>query len=261
MTGQALGVFVAMASEARGIWGRGAWVPCPVGRYRLVTLPGQRKALCLCAGIGKERALRATHWLARQGVPALLGMGLCAGLHPALSPGDLILPESVHEVGHEEVRRGPSEPWSQALAMGLREAGLPFCRGALLSGGHPLLGGEEKQALHSRTLALALDMESGGLSEAAQEAGLPFLVLRAVCDPSSRSVPPALAACLGANGQVPVLGVLQTLLRAPRLLGQAPRLAADRRAALASLRAAWGVLGEIPPPEPPAGRPRKRACP
>ncbi len=47
-----------------------------------------------------------------------------------------------------------------------------------------------KATLRAASGALAIDMESAAVAEAAAEAGVPFLVLRVIADPADRAIPP-----------------------------------------------------------------------
>jgi adenosylhomocysteine nucleosidase len=79
----------------------------------------------------------------------------------------------------------------------------------------------EKSALRAETGAAAVDMESGAVGEAAARHGLDFAVLRAICDPAGRSLPPAALAALDDTGRIGVLSVAASVLRHP---GQIPAL-------------------------------------
>ena len=58
----------------------------------------------------------------------------------------------------------------------------------------------EKAKLFAQTGAVAVDMESHGVGRAAREAGLSLLVVRAIADSASRTIPNAAIAGLGEDG-------------------------------------------------------------
>lgn len=97
-----------------------------------------------------------------------------------------------------------------------------------------------KRDLHDRTGAHAVDLESGAVARAAAAAGIPFAVLRAVCDPAERDLPPAALAALDQRGAIGLLRVIGSVLahptQLPGLLALARDAAAARRALLARVR-------------------------
>jgi len=88
--------------------------------------------------------------------------------------------------------------------------------GALYSGGAVVATAAEKQALFTRTGAVAVDLESAAVAAAAARHALPFAVLRAICDPASRSLPQAALVALDpTNGTVDIRAVLRETLQHP----------------------------------------------
>jgi len=76
----------------------------------------------------------------------------------------------------------------------------------------------------------------------AARAGLPFAVLRAVCDPAEALLPPAALAALDALGAISIWSVAASLLRHP---GQIFDLIALGRAAAAARAALVRRVGDI----------------
>ena len=106
---------------------------------------------------------------------------------------------------------------------------------------HCLLGAEQvaahttdKRALFARTGAVAIDLESGAVARVATEHRLPFAVLRAVCDPAWRHLPPAALLALDNQGAIGLGRVVRSVLATPR---QIPALLALGRDAAAARRA------------------------
>ncbi|HET8995148.1 MAG TPA: hypothetical protein VFN42_00635 [Acetobacteraceae bacterium] len=169
---------------------------------------------------GAEAAARSA---IAQGASALVSFGLAGGLDPALDPGTLLVPGSVQAAGH----RLPTDP-----ALSARLGGVT---------GHCLLGAaaivaqaDDKRRLFAETSAAAVDLESGAVAQVAAEHALPFAVLRAVCDPAWRSLPPAALWALNARGGIGigrvVFSVLADFGQLPDLLALARDAAAARRA-------------------------------
>jgi adenosylhomocysteine nucleosidase len=166
-----------------------------------------------------------------QGVTALISFGLAGALDPALRPGALIVPRAVVWQG----RRYATDA-ALSIALGGWSAEILFAGEAAAS------DAATKRHLFATTEAAAIDLESGAVAEVAAEAGLPFAVLRAVCDPANDGLPPAALAALDASGAVSVRRVASSLLRQPR---QIPALLALARAADAARVALVGRVDEI----------------
>jgi adenosylhomocysteine nucleosidase len=96
-------------------------------------------------------------------------------------------------------------------------------------------------SLASRGFA-AVDMESAGVAEAAAQAAVPFVVIKAVCDPSSRAVPALALQMLDARGRLCLRAVFDAARAGPRAWRELRVLRADFAAALASLRRAASAL-------------------
>jgi adenosylhomocysteine nucleosidase len=72
-----------------------------------------------------------------------------------------------------------------------------------------------KRALLTATGAQAVDLESGAVVTVARAFGLPFAVVRAVCDPAERDLPPAALVALNPDGAIGAERVLWSLVRRP----------------------------------------------
>ncbi len=180
-------------------------------------------------GGGEGGAGAAAERLLAGGAEALVSFGLAGGLDPALRPGAILVPEAVLVAGRVW-------PVDAVLA---RRLGAPIA-GKILGGGAIVATAAEKRRLHAATGAAAVDLESGAVAAAATRAGRPFAVLRAICDPAERDLPPAALAALGAGGAIAVSHLLGSLLSRPgqiaALLALARDAAAARRAMAAHLR-------------------------
>ena len=151
-----------------------------------------------------EGAAAACHRLIARGVHSLASFGLAGGLHPALRPGALVVPDVVlSNDGH-----WPTHP---PLAARLGTVG-----GALYSGSAVIVTAAAKEALFTRTGAAAVDLESAAVAETAARHALPFAVLRAICDPAQRGLPRAALVALGRDGRIDGRAVLRETVRRPR---------------------------------------------
>ncbi len=150
---------------------------------------------------GAEAAARR---LVARGATALLSFGLAGGLDPALRPGRLFAPATVLEAG----RAYPTD------SVVLARFGL-VAEGVLLAGGAVVAEAAAKHALWRETGAQAVDLESGAVALVAAAYGLPFAVLRAICDPAERTLPPAALLALDGGGVVGLWRVLRSVALGP----------------------------------------------
>jgi adenosylhomocysteine nucleosidase len=126
--------------------------------------------------------------------------------------------------------------WRDRLLRVLRAGGVEAAGGALAGSERLVASTAAKATLHAIAEACAVDMESHGVAAAAAAAGLPFLVARAIADPSGRAVPSVAQSALGAAGEVRPAAVLRGLLRRPREVAALVRLGRDSARGLATLR-------------------------
>lgn len=206
-----IGVIVGIAEEARIAAGFGV----PVG-----------------TGGGEPAGARdAAERLVAAGCTALISFGLAGGLAPEFEPGDLVIPtEIVSEAGQR---------W---IVDGTLSARLGVAAGVLLAGTAILATAAAKQQAWRRTGAVAVDLESGEVARVAGGFGLPFAVLRAICDPCERDLPPASLTALRPDGTIRPAALLGSLLRHP---WQLPALIGLGRDADRARRALLSHVAEV----------------
>jgi adenosylhomocysteine nucleosidase len=163
------------------------------------------------------------------GARAILSFGIAGGLDPLLRPGDCIIATAVSAQG----RRWPTHVgWAAKLA-----ARLPGAFSAEIAGAdHPLATVADKRRLRAAGGAAAVDMESHIAARIAADHGLPFAVIRIVCDPAERSLTPAALVGMRPDGTSDVGAVIRALIAAPGQFPDLIRLALDARNALAQLK-------------------------
>jgi adenosylhomocysteine nucleosidase len=157
------------------------------------------------------------------GATALVSFGLAGGLDPALRPGAILRPARV--VWGDRVFAADA-----ALVTAL--GGVTCDR--VLATDTALVSAREKRAAHERSGAAAVDMESGAVAAQAARRGVPFAVLRAVCDVAAEDLPPAALLALDSAGKIGILRVAHSVVRRPSqlpaLLALAGHAASARRA-------------------------------
>jgi hopanoid-associated phosphorylase len=170
--------------------------------------------------------------LIAEGATLIVSFGLAGGLDASLAPGDVILASRIVTPG------GDAFPADVSLAKFLPEAKTLAMAGIDSPAASPFA----KHALRAATGASAVDMESHIAARLAQDAGLPFVALRAVCDPAGQTLPQSALAACGPDGKERLLPVLLTLLIHPGELPDLIRLAGQSQKALDALKAALGLI-------------------
>jgi adenosylhomocysteine nucleosidase len=148
--------------------------------------------------------------LVAEGAGALVSFGLAGGLDPALRPGALVVPAEVIDAG---------VIFAADLVLSARFGGMTVHR--LLAAEAVVTDAAAKWRAAQANGAQAVDLESGAVARVASEHSLPFAVVRAICDPAERDLPPAALIALDHKGAIGLIRVLGALLRQP---GQLPNL-------------------------------------
>lgn len=173
-----------------------------------------------CAGGDAKRAAEMAGVLVSEGCRGLVSFGIAGGLKPALTPGTLVIAGSV--IGLDGSRTECDPTWRQRLTTVL-EGELPILGSDILGSDQAVLLSQEKRRLHDRTGAVAVDMESHAVGEAAAELGVSFLAVRAIADPASRDIPSWVMGLVGSDGRPRMRGVITAMaahpLKVPTLIG------------------------------------------
>jgi hopanoid-associated phosphorylase len=166
----------------------------------------------------------------------IISFGIAGGLVPDLSPGQWVVASAIVSA-HE--RHAVDAPWSQRLL-----DALPGAKFAAIAGvDTPVADPSEKRALHDRTGALVVDMESHLAARIAAAYGLPFTACRVIIDPAHRSLPPAARLSLRPDGLPDFAAVLRSIVGQPSQLPGLMRLAVDCSIARCALRRGRALLG------------------
>ena len=190
---------------------------------RVARLLGWRVAI---GGGTTEGAARTAQRLIDAGATGIVSFGLAGGLDPTLPAGALIVAESVAAYGRM---------WPTDSTLNNRLGGTT---------GHLCLGldrvvasADEKLRLNQETGASLVDMESGAVAVVAAAARVPFAVLRAICDPADRALPPAALVALDTAGRLAAARLVMSVLARPEQVMALFGLARDAAAARRALRA------------------------
>ncbi|MEA2754251.1 MAG: hypothetical protein QOJ54_540 [Aliidongia sp.] len=226
-----LGILAGLRSEARCV---------------LPHLPPDEELLASIALSGARRAGAevACARLIAAGATHLLSFGLAGGLDPALPAGTLLLPDRLRLPDGSDCAADAA--WHARLTEIFHDR-QPVV-GQHLGADLAIASCAEKATLFAGTSALAVDMESHILASAAAEAGLPFAMIRVICDAADETLPPAALKGVKPDGSTDILGVLGSLLRRPGQIAALRRLAraagaAERVLALCGSRIALIGIG------------------
>lgn len=166
-------------------------------------------------------------------IDAVVSFGIAGGLNPALMPGHIVVADAV--VSHIH-RWQTDDALTDAILGALhRHDGARLLRASVIGVDEALVDAVSKSASRARTGAAVVDMESHIAAEYAEAHGLPLAVIRAVCDPASRGLPPLVNQALKPDGKIDFRGVLTSLRREPGQIGDLIRLARDSRSAFRAL--------------------------
>jgi hopanoid-associated phosphorylase len=196
-----------------------------------------RTVICSSSDPKQLRALLAT--FDPSTIRGVISFGVAGGLCPTLKSGDVVVAT--------EVMAGDSR-WLAGFALSEELiAGTGLGRRRVVQGG--LAGVEKvvaaqagKAALHLKTGAIAVDMESHIAAAYAAEAGLPFAALRVVSDPAGRALPALVMAAIKPNGDIDLRKVLRGVARNPLSLRALVSTGLDFNRALRSLRGCRAFL-------------------
>lgn len=210
----------------------------------------RRLGLAVAIGGGTASGAEvAARRMVRAGAVGLISFGLAGGLDPALRPGAIVIASGVLCQAD-----GGASADANGVARPMRRFATDTALSSRLGGatGHIMLGSDmivtradAKRTLWQTTGAAAVDVESGAVARVATEHGLPFAVLRAICDPAERDLPPAALIALDRRGAIGLARVTASVVARPSQMSALMALAADAAAARRSLRAAVVAVGRI----------------
>jgi adenosylhomocysteine nucleosidase len=190
-------------------------------------------------GMGRARAKAAATRLLDRGVKALVSWGIAGGLDGALEPGTVVVPEVV--VGADGTCLHADAGWRDRLLSRISD-GVQISVEPILHVDEVITSPDQKRELHERRHAAAVDMESYGVATVAQDAGVPWIVIRAVGDAADHEVPRVVTNVSDSRGRLRIVAVLGLVFR-PRLWPALVTLGRANAAAGRSMRRVWRAAG------------------
>lgn len=199
----------------------------------------QRAGCAVAVGGGLPMgARRMAERLVADGATALISFGLAGGVDPSLAAGALVVPRAV-------LAQNRSFDCDPGFRRVLEEGATPV--DSLLAGEVVVARVAEKARLWQQHGAAAVDLESGVVAEVAVANGLPFAVLRAICDPAWRELPRTAVEALDETGRVRPMKMAGMLARHPLDILGLITLGRDAARARRSLIRGAESLGRLAP--------------
>lgn len=228
-----LGVVVALEIEARGLVEKsaiqGGWACLPEG------------IIVVVSGNGAENGRLAAENLLGKGATALVTWGSAGGLHPALLPGSLVLPERI--LSPSQTVFAVDIAWHRRLSDCLSEH-FKLHTGPLFQSPTILTNPLEKNNLFRQHNAIAVDMESAAVATVAWQEKVPFVTIRSVADTADMIIPVSALRATDEHGRLRLLRLFKCLTRNPKEIPSLFRLGRNFYAALNALVSVRRIAGK-----------------
>jgi adenosylhomocysteine nucleosidase len=162
------------------------------------------------SGVGTLKAARETTRMVEEGrIERLIVCGFGGGLTAQIRPGSLIVAERVLDMTGNTAAPLTYRPDRRMLQMAAGPCG------DLVTVDSVVTTPDAKRALHARTQAQMVDMETAGAVKAAEQAGLPWLAVRVATDSVDEALPFDFNALADAEGNVDRGRVIRATLAQP----------------------------------------------
>ncbi|NDV22522.1 phosphorylase [Desulfovibrio sp. JC022] len=229
-----IAIVAAMEQEAQAI------CPAPqhktLGKYQLLcgTLKNNVSYRCIISGIGTARAAEAAKLLCAEKPDLILSIGVSGGLAAGLEAGTLVTATTIHsDIAEFDSWFEGNEDARQRIEL------IPACGeiqcGKLITAGEAVLTPQNKLFMHERTGALAVDMESIAVAQAAKKAEIPFGCIRAISDDSKRGIPQESLSGVDESGKTQLSPILKAIMKRPTLIFELIPMGRDYSKALKAL--------------------------
>jgi nucleoside phosphorylase len=173
-----IGLVVALPAEARSVGTRGVRAGgCARWQHGWVAV----------SGVGQHNAMLAAERLLACSVTRLANWGVAGALDASLVPGDILVPDRVRHTPDDP--GFTTDPVARERIISACSGTLTIRRGELWSAPEPIATRADKRALAERSGAIAVDMEAAAVAAVAARANLPFIAVKAICDPLARELP------------------------------------------------------------------------
>jgi hopanoid-associated phosphorylase len=204
-------------------------------------IAGRIRAQVICSGDGQNLAASLTRAITKQ-CRGLISLGIAGGLLPNLSAGTCMIGSQIVD-GTKRLMTDRS--WSQSLLQAIPGS----IYGKIVGVAAPIPFPEVKHSLYLNTGAIAVDMESHVVGNAAVTNGLPFVAIRVISDPAETSLPRVALAAMRPNGTVDCFAMVRSLMNHPREVRALAETARDTFAAGITLSRVCSVFRSCNEPD------------
>ena len=168
----------------------------------------------IVSGEGQIRASEATNTLIESGVDGLIVVGMAGALDPALSPGDLLIPEVI--ISESNQKYYCDKVWSSHIHEQIRNDSHNISIHPLYTSANVICNSEDKLKLHQQTQACAVDMESAAvIALGPYQHQIPCMVIRTIIDPVNYAFPDYIFKLTDEFGEIPLTRLIPTVLLHP----------------------------------------------
>lgn len=222
-----VGIISALSSEGR----------CLTGNAIPVNEPVQisEHAIAIVCGIGENNSRIATQTLLEHNVSALVSWGTAGALTENIKSGDLFLADTI--VTNDGNKYSFDAEWNKRIIDNLNKTSLKIHHGMIAHAQQVLLKTEDKNRLHNKTNALAVDMESLAIAQIASNEKLPCVSVRAIIDEASQCIPEVIIKNTDIFGRPAMFPLFSSLVLNPGLIAELIRLGTGMKAAATTLNA------------------------
>ncbi len=152
---------------------------------------GETPVLLVRTGVGPQRARKGlAPFLPGPEFQGIVSTGYAGGLRDACRLGDILVPEEVRTIPPlPEVRLRPDPALREMVLERVRAGPWTVHTGPMVTTDRVIASSAEKIRLGLEYEATSVEMESAVIAELAEQAGVPFVVVRAVLDEASFCLP------------------------------------------------------------------------
>jgi hopanoid-associated phosphorylase len=200
-------------------------------------LKGARIATVAGGGDAARLKAQLDSVLPENEVSGVISIGLAGGLTTELRPGSVV-------VGSQVIVADEHYPTDADWMQRLWKA-IPRAKPGIVAGSDAvIMHRPDKTALFERTGACAVDMESHLAARVALAHKRPFAVLRVICDPGDRTLPPAALVAMKPDGSIDSQAILRSVMAEPQQILSLMYLMRDSAVAFRTLLRCRDFLGD-----------------
>lgn len=186
----------------------------------------------LQTGVGPLQVETIRAHLVKARARGLVSIGTCGSLDPAASRGTVMVPVALTDTNGNRVP--VDADWRKRIVRSLAPE-TDWHEGPLVSVDRVLRTPAQKRQVRGQSNAIAVDMESATLQQAATMTGIPFVALRVVLDTADEIIPASVSSGVDRAGNPTPFRLLRTLCLHPADIPGLLRLASSLRIANAAL--------------------------